>query len=126
MYNSNYIVSTFFEEDSFYIIEQLLNNDDWVDGSVFIDESNNFKLKQEQVLNSKVNLNQLVSEKVRDDLIFFSYCVPKLTSPPYISKMIKNDFYKIHYENVTVGDFSTILFLNEPEEYEGGELCIIV
>ena len=47
-------------------------------------------------------------------------------STPRFSKCEVGDFYKCHFDNPQNGHFSNTLFLSHPDEYEGGELEILV
>lgn len=40
--------------------------------------------------------------------------------------MMTGGYYHVHHDSYENGDYSTTVFLNEPDEYEGGELCLFI
>jgi PKHD-type hydroxylase len=69
---------------------------------------------------------RLIMSKLDNDLSFFNFTVPKTTNLNIISKTCSGGYYKPHIDYWDNGDYSTTVFLNDPEEYEGGELCLLV
>ena len=60
------------------------------------------------------------------DLEFQYITCPKIYSAPIFSKIIEDGYYKSHLDNEFNGHYSTTLFLNDPSEYEGGELQLLI
>lgn len=65
--------------------------------------------------------------------IFISAALPKKIFPPKFNNYQNNGHYGLHIDNAIMylpdnevmrTDLSATLFLSEPEEYSGGELCI--
>jgi PKHD-type hydroxylase len=71
-------------------------------------------------------INSLVMRSLDKDLQFFNFTIPKISSFNIISKTTPGGLYRPHLDSYEVGHYSTTVFLNDPEEYEGGELCIYI
>lgn len=69
-------------------------------------------------------LNDIVFGTMDTHIEFFDFTIPTRSGTPIISRMNVGDFYKPHQDNHDNGDFSTTLFLSDPDTYEGGELCL--
>lgn len=57
---------------------------------------------------------------------FLKYTYALLSSDPIISKTSIGGYYNAHFDEPTSGHFSTTIFLNDPEEYDGGELVLLI
>ena len=60
------------------------------------------------------------------DMDFNSIVVPDETNNLIISKIIEGGFYKCHLDSEFAGNYSTTIFLNEPDEYVGGDLQLLI
>jgi len=116
----------------------LLEKAEWADGRITAGTQaaqvkNNRQLPEE--LPEAMALRQIVLEALSKSAIFFSAALPKRIYPPLFNQYsgVNNSFGN-HVDNairthpksaVNVRtDLSFTLFLNSPEEYEGGELII--
>jgi len=76
--------------------------------------------------NISTEIYQIIMSKLDKDLSFFNLTVPNQTKLNIISKTGPGGYYKPHLDCWFNGDYSTTVFLNDPEDYEGGELCLLV
>ena len=58
------------------------------------------------------------------DSKFLSYTAASQSGLNIISKIESGDYYNPHVDNWKNGDYSTTIFLSNPEDYIGGELCM--
>jgi PKHD-type hydroxylase len=63
---------------------------------------------------------------LESDQEFFQKCVPLDSSLVIISKMTSGGYYKPHHDCGSMGHYSTTVFLSDPNEYSGGELCLCI
>lgn len=127
---NNYVVSKFLNDDDIKQIEKTIKSSEaWKLNEVNIgDDTSQLLLRQsyftdEQLL---INIHGQLIDKSRNNLLFYDYCVPSKSRNTYISKMKVGDFQRIYNESQLVEDYKTVVFLNEPNEYEGGELVLFV
>ena len=128
-----------------YLIHQLLskasvkeikdhllnNNNDWQDGkktagSHAAKVKRNLQLDRESKLS--LNLNNQILKYLHQDPLVKSFALPRKFHGLMFSRSLENHGYGIHVDNPYMSsgrsDLSFTLFINEKEEYEGGELCI--
>lgn len=53
-----------------------------------------------------------------------NFVCPLSSRTPLITRTNVGGYYKLHHDASGVGHFSTSIFLNEPDDYDGGELCL--
>ena len=70
------------------------------------------------------NLDLLIMSKLNSDLEFHRHTVAKSSTKIILSKTIQGGYYNVHIDKAYLGDYSTTLFLQDPDEYEGGELVL--
>ena len=80
-----------------------------------------FKRNKEAGLPAKEFIN-LTNKK---DISDFT-CYSSFKGNPIYSLMSDGDYYRPHFDNVSLGHFSHTLFINPPDTYEGGELELLV
>ena len=68
----------------------------------------------------------IIMSDLDKDVEFSSIVVPKETNNVIISKIAEGGYYKCHLDSEFNGTYSTTIFLNDPEEYEGGELQLLI
>lgn len=104
-----------------------------------IDKTNKWSDGMESVLgplnyeHSKKNLEvnhdirnvivNIVSNSLIENFKFHNFTVPN-NYKSVVSKTEAGGFYGPHMDHWNIGDFSTTVFLNDANEYEGGELCL--
>ena len=87
---------------------------------------NNFQLDK----NSKISikLKDIIVNKITSNPLIKSFTLPSLIHGIMFTKSMTGHGYGMHVDNPYMpsgrSDLSFTLFLNEPEEYKGGELCI--
>lgn len=79
-------------------------------------------------------LRGIVTEALWKNPMFFSAALPKEILPPYFNRYENGGHYGNHIDNAiryphgsrhaVRTDVSTTVFLNDPDEYEGGELIV--
>ena len=67
---------------------------------------------------------QIVMSAIGADQGFHDFAFPAQSTAVIVSKTEVGEGLKIHHDNAGVGDFSTTVFLSDPDTYEGGELAI--
>ena len=72
------------------------------------------------------NLDSLIMVKLNSDAQFHYNTVAKSSSKVILSKTIPGGYYKPHTDLSSLGDYSTTVFLQDPDEYEGGELALLL
>ena len=68
---------------------------------------------------------QIVMSAINADQGFHDLVFPAQSTAVIVSKTGVGEGLKIHHDNAGVGDFSTTVFLSDPDKYEGGELAIL-
>lgn len=124
-----YLISKFYDQKTLQTIRKELCKSSWQSGLLSIDFPNDFNKANKTVI--KKNLETAIPTEVLLNPIdkcnsFLDFTIPKSSTDPIISKMMKGGFYKPHLDNAHSGHFSTTIFLVDPEKYSGGELCLFV
>ena len=115
-------------------IQALLQNAEWLSGSLTAGSTaqqvkNNHQLSP----NSEAShtIRHIVLEALNHNATFFSAALPLRVFPPRINRHGVGEYYGAHYDNAILrhpqagsvrSDVSCTVFLNNPEDYEGGEL----
>lgn len=124
-----------------YLISKILGQNELKEVNKFIDNANtnnnwqNGKLTSsynKEIKNnleiSNINLNNNLNNYIRNFLLenneFANFTIPNINYASVISKTECGGYYNPHIDNWINGDYSTTVFLNNPDEYEGGELCL--
>jgi PKHD-type hydroxylase len=119
-------------------IHAALKSATWVDGRVTAGTQaalvkNNQQLAESDPIIQKIR--KVVLQALQNDPLFFSAVLPKKILPPLINRYAgQTNAYGFHVDNAmrhmpdgsdyVRADISATLFLNEPEDYDGGELII--
>ncbi len=108
------------------IIENANRNNFWSDGLSSLPGGsrsikNNLELAN---IDSMELINDLIMNSLDSDIDFNNFAIPSKSYLNIISKTTANGYYKPHTDSWTNGHYSTTVFLNDPEEYDGGELCL--
>lgn len=118
-----YKIIKFFDDYTLSTIHSNLNYCQWVDGSKTFSNSkkaHNYKRNLETEIDNVVIFNALDNNKE-----FLDFTLAKYTNAVLISKTMPGGFYKPHFD-LNMDNFSTTIFLNNPSDYSGGELCLLI
>ena len=128
-----YLTHPLFEKSESLEIAQKLKAEksSWQDGKKTAG-SHAAKLKQNSQLDkeSKVSLElkDLIITRIISNPLLKSFTLPSLIHGVMFTKSLAGDGYGTHIDNPYMpsgrSDLSFTLFLNEPTDYEGGELCV--
>jgi len=106
-------------------IQELLSLGGWEDGlATVINGSHEVKTNLESTLHGspREEIHSIIYNALDRDALFLGKTVAKSTDYPIISKTSVGGYYRPHQDKISVGDYSTTVFLNDPSEYEGGAL----
>lgn len=119
-------------------IRGLLKQAQWVDGrstagTQAAQVKNNQQLAEQDPLLAQIR--RIVMQALHRDPLFFSAVLPDKILPPFVNRYVgATNHYGFHVDNAmrtmpdgsarVRADVSATLFLNEPDEYEGGELVV--
>ncbi|MFD0914109.1 Fe2+-dependent dioxygenase [Methylophilus luteus] len=125
-------------DDEVTSIRGLLKQAQWVDGRTTAGiqaatVKNNQQLAEPDPLLAQIR--RIVMQALHRDPLFFSAVLPDKILPPFVNRYAGGtNHYGFHVDNAmrsmpdgsarVRADVSATLFLNDPEEYEGGELVI--
>ena len=124
--------SLFDKSDSLEIVKKLkAEKSSWQDGKETAG-SHAAKIKHNSQLdrNSKlsIEIKDLIINKIISNPLLKSFTLPSLIHGVMFSRSFAGDGYGTHIDNPYMpsgrSDLSFTLFLNEPTNYQGGELCI--
>tara|TARA_Y100001968_G_scaffold158741_1_gene145168 strand:- start:826 stop:1491 length:666 start_codon:yes stop_codon:yes gene_type:complete len=128
-----YLIHPLLDKSEAHEITQTLKKEtsSWQDGkktagSLAAKLKNNFQLDK----NSKVSkqIKDIVVTKLISSPLIKSFTLPSLIHGVMFTKSLPGNGYGMHVDNPYMpsgrSDLSFTLFLNEPENYEGGSLCI--
>lgn len=109
------------------VITEANNNDLWQNGlnsgGGFSRVKNNLEMFDQGLVS---NINSMIMNSLDSDKHFIDFTAAKQTTFNIISKTISGGYYNPHYDQWANGDYSTTVFLNDPEDYVGGELCLYI
>jgi PKHD-type hydroxylase len=119
-------------------IRGLLKQAQWVDGrstagTQAAQVKNNQQLAEQDPLLAQIR--RIVMQALHRDPLFFSAVLPDKILPPFVNRYVGvTNHYGFHVDNAmrsmpdgsarVRADVSATLFLNDPDEYEGGELVV--
>ena len=92
-------------------------------------------LKANMQVDSNSEIYRSMVKRVQAALVahteFKKHAIPRRVLPPLFSRYEEGSYYKRHVDNAFMGPFPTMrsdlsitIFLNDPEEYEGGTLSL--
>lgn len=106
-------------------LQSMMNSAEWVDGLLTTTNGSTQIKSNIEVAQSYSNYQQmrkLVYDSLDMDTSFIRKTSAKSTGIPLFSRTEEGGYYKPHQDNFVLGHYSTTLFLNNPDEYEGGYL----
>ena len=122
----NYFCRKILSDDKLKYIRQLITAEDveWKDGDLTVINNTVPRKKLFETFNQDVfDIIWSDLDKERD---FHSIVVPNITNNLIISKITEGGYYKCHFDSEFLGNYSTTIFLNEPDEYVGGDLQLLI
>jgi len=127
MMNSNYFCRNILSNDNLDHVKNIITSEnvEWEDGnnSVINKKVENIKKVLETF---DQNVFDIIMSDLDKDMQFSSIVVPKETNNVIISKIAEGGYYQCHLDSEFNGTYSTTIFLNDPEEYDGGELQLLI
>ncbi len=130
----DYLIHKLIEEKEAKQITSILLNEkeeSWENGKLTAGEQaaavkNNLQLNKETKTSKHIS-NEIIDKLKRDHLVK-SFTIPRKFHSLMFTKTREGEGYGMHIDNAYMSsgrsDLSFTLFLNSPENYEGGELCI--
>tara|TARA_Y100001968_G_scaffold166827_1_gene152804 strand:- start:956 stop:1621 length:666 start_codon:yes stop_codon:yes gene_type:complete len=95
-------------------------------GSLAAKIKNNFQLDKSSKISNEIK--DLVVKQIISNPLIKSFTLPRVVHGVMFTKSLPGNGYGMHVDNPYMpsgrSDLSFTLFLNEPANYEGGELCI--
>ena len=129
----NYKIYKLLDEEQVSHIRQLISpRDYWEDGLVSL-KSNQYQntegheiKKSEQLLHGDASkiCSKLVYDALDINSEFKNFCLPTETSAVLFTRTHVGGYYKPHFDQPSLGEYSNTLFLSDPSEYDGGELTL--
>ena len=120
------------QSKAFQIIQKLkAEKSSWQDGKKTAGShaakiKSNFQLDKNSKLS--IELRDIIVDKIISNPLIKSFTLPSLIHGVMFTKSLSGNGYGMHVDNPYMpsgrSDLSFTLFLNEPEDYEGGSLCI--
>ena len=126
MMNSNYFCRKILSNDNLDHVKNIITSEniEWEDGNnSVINKIENLKKVLETF---DQDVFDIIMSDLDKDMKFSSIVVPKETNNLMISKIEEGGYYKCHLDSELNGTYSTTIFLNDPEEYDGGELQLLI
>ena len=124
--NSNYFCRKILSDDNLDHVKNIITSEniEWEDGNnSVINKVENMKKVLETF---DQDVFDIIMSDLDKDVEFSSIVVPKETNNLMISKIEEGGYYKCHLDSELNGTYSTTIFLNDPEEYDGGELQLLI
>lgn len=130
--NKQYYIRKLLNSEQLNLIDNLITSanehNSWESGlnstrGMETDMKKNYQLSDHNITQQ---INSIIMNSLDNDLEFINYTCAKSSRPNIISKTISGGYYKPHLDFWTCGDYSTTVFLSNPEEYSGGELCLFL
>ena len=122
----NYFCRKILSDDKLKYIRKLITakDVDWKDGNLTVINNTVPRKKLFETFNQDV-FDIIVSD-LDKDMDFSSIVVPDKTNNLIISKIKEGGYYRCHFDSEFSGNYSTTIFLNEPDEYDGGDLQLLI
>ena len=129
----DYLTHTLFDESKAKrIVEKLrINKTYWQEGketagSHAAKVKKNLQLKRESAV--AIELSEHIVDLITKDQLLKSFCLPRRVHGVMFSSASAGDGYGAHVDNAYMNsgrsDLSFTIFLSDPNQYQGGELCI--
>jgi PKHD-type hydroxylase len=119
------------EHEHIQSIHQYLNKISYLPGKLSTGENKNVKITEivDQKHFNYRKIYDIISNAVSYNHTFSSLLAVKKITPPMIAKYNQGSFYDWHVDELQICDtithYSMSVFLNDPDEYGGGELVLV-
>ena len=116
----------FLNSDALITIHNWIRNQEWEDGIKslqWLGDRNLHDLKRNQGTKKELP-GYIFWPHVDNNQRFTRFTEPKQSSSIHCTRTPTGGYYKPHFDDYNLGNFSTTIFLNEPDEYDGGELVL--
>lgn len=126
--NTDYKVIKLLNFDETEEYKNIILNSSWVDGLKTTNKmTSDIKNNEELINDSKTDeMRKKIIKKYSRHIDCIHFTDYGNMSNPIISKMSEGCYYKTHIDSPYCGNYSTTLFLSNPNEYDGGELCLYI
>ena len=127
----SYIISELLTKSQVSQMRSALNSSqDWVDGIKSIgNRLPNSNVKKNLELNQQTDAYEKASAILWNALVkcidFADFTGGGKSGPIIYSRTVKGGYYKTHLDSPDMGQFSSTIFLSNPDEYSGGELVLM-
>jgi PKHD-type hydroxylase len=127
--NDKYYIRKVLEKEKIDTIQRLLKIADeknvWQDGLYSGGGKHSIKNNNE-LIDTEISkeINNYIMTSLDSDPKFLSFTSASDSSLNIISKTESGNYYNPHMDNWKNGDYSTTIFLSNPNDYIGGELCL--
>lgn len=118
--------SKFISEDFLPSIHSWIDTQEWKDGLsslIWSKDGDAHQLKTNFQTKNTIP-DHLIWPHIDSNIKFFNFTDPKSSNHPMCTLTPTGGYYRPHFDIVTIGQFSTTIFLTDPDEYEGGELVL--
>lgn len=127
----SFYVRKLLDKEHLDYIKNILNESNeknfWEDG---LNSGGGYRHVKNNLENSNIEfsseINKIVMSCLDKDSEFLGFTCARSTNLNIISKTISGGYYNPHFDNWSNGHYSTTVFLNDPDEYDGGELCLLI
>jgi PKHD-type hydroxylase len=125
-----------FSKKELKIFYNVIDNEEssWSDGLVSVSVTGNSSEKELRLTKNNFELESpyYVIDELKTTLFskfdelneFYYFTLAKTSLPPIVSRTKEGCYYRPHHDSPKNGHFSTTVFLSDPDEYDGGELCL--
>lgn len=125
----NFYIRKILNDEQIEHIRKLIENanaqNSWIDG---LNSGGGEKRIKNNLELSDINISKVINDCIMNsldsDIDFLNFTCPKSTNLNIVSKTTSGGYYNPHLDNWSNGDYSTTVFLNDPSDYDGGELCL--
>jgi PKHD-type hydroxylase len=125
-----YIIRKVLNEEKIKEVHELIKNSTmWLDGhdtSGWGDEVRQTNLEMDKHDPYHPAINNIIMNAIDEDYSFHLFTWADSSNPVIVSKHRKGDWFKAHEDHPNNGNYTTTIFLDDPETYEGGELCFLL
>ena len=126
-YIGRFCESKFFDQTALKNIHEWIDTQEWEDGlktlNWYKDDVDAHLMKKNEAT-TKTIPSAMFWPYVDSNRTFSEFTHPRSSGQPMCTRTSVGGYYKPHFDDVTNGHFSTTIFLNDPDEYEGGELVL--